>query len=50
MFAGTQADIALNVMCLCFDTNKIASFIENKEALLNAPPFQPIDPYRMGEI
>jgi hypothetical protein len=50
MFAGTSSDVALNVMCLCFDTNKISSFIENKEALLNAPPFEPIDPHRVGEV
>ena len=50
MFAGTSSDVALNVMCLCFDTNKISSFIENRETLLNAPPFQPIDPYRVGEV
>ena len=45
MFAGTSADVALNVMCLCFDTNRLESFVENKEALLNAPPFESLDPY-----
>jgi len=45
MFAGTTSDVALNVTCLCFDTKRLDSFAENKELLLNAPPFESLDPY-----